>query len=157
MDTATTSRNRKSVLNTISQQGATLRTKSVDAIHKETNQFPVAAFPEPISKIILELNRVYKYPIDFTAAGMISAAATAIGNSHIIQIDELRTAIAVIYIAGVGEPSINKSSPFNFAFSPLNKRDEDAFAEYERAYVEYEKTASLSPRRDKISIYPILQ
>lgn len=57
-----------------------------EAKGKQTNRFPVEAFPEPLQQIILETNANLNFPIDFIGASLLYAVSVAIGNTHKVEV-----------------------------------------------------------------------
>ena len=65
---------------------------------------PLDAFPEKIREIVLDLSRYENFNVEYTASILLSAVATAIGNSCHIRIKgEWKTAPS-IYMMLVGRP-----------------------------------------------------
>lgn len=113
------------------------------------NKFPVEVFPNKVKEIITETHKVLNYAPDFTGAGMLAAAAAAIGNSCVININGEFQAIAALFVLGVGSSAIGKSQPFEFALKPLQKIDAQRFAQYEHHYNEFERISKLNDAERK--------
>ncbi|WP_460923767.1 DUF3987 domain-containing protein [Pontibacter brevis] len=114
---------------------------------EEQNAFPVEAFPEPVQAIIRATNKSLRFPVDFTATSMLTAAATAIGNSHTAQVMQGWQESPVLYAALVAPPGSNKSHPLSFAFEPLARRDDRSYHLYAQERREYEMLQGLSKRQ----------
>lgn len=96
----------------------------------ESTTFPVECFPEEIQEIIRECKRCLNFPIDFTAASILFATATCIGNSLKVQVKNGWQEGCTVFIALVGRPGTNKSHPLSFAIKPILKRDSQLFEKY---------------------------
>lgn len=110
------------------------------------NPFPVEVFPEATQKIITATNKSLKYPIDFTASGLLFTASIAIGNTHAAEVMNGWQEKAVLYLAIVGLAGTNKSHPMSFALEPINRRDNKAYQTYLDEKIEYDFNASLSKK-----------
>lgn len=123
------------------------------------NPFPLEVFPEPIQEIITATNKTLKYPIDFTAAGILFAASIAIGNTFQAQVKKGWTENAVIYLALVGRSGTNKSHPLSFALAPIMEKDDQNFYEYskEKAFFDQLLNTQASQQQEKQRTKPILK
>ena len=57
-----------------------------EAIGLKDNDLPLDAFPQKLQGIILDVTNIEQFNIEYLAMSMLSAAATAIGNSCQIRI-----------------------------------------------------------------------
>lgn len=107
---------------------------------KETinNPFPIEIFPKSIQEIIIEANDKYQFSIDYLGAGILSAAATAIGNTHKIIFKENWIEQCNLYMVIVGRPGDSKSHALNFCYKPINSYEDILYKEYEDSLKEYE-------------------
>lgn len=73
---------------------------------------PLDAFPDKIQEIILNLARYENFNVEYTASIVLSAVATAIGNSCHIRIKgEWKTCPSPLYDAGRTSRARKDSSP----------------------------------------------
>jgi hypothetical protein len=106
--------------------------------------FPIEVFPEKVKNIIEATKECLEFPVDFTGASMLYATSVAIGNTLKIKVTETWISNAVVYIAIIGRPGVNKSHPLTFALQPIMKHDNLAFAEYENQKSIFDKVMGLS-------------
>lgn len=123
-----------------------LNKKANEARDKQTNRFPVEAFPEPVQQIIKATNESQNFPIDFTGASILFAGSVAIGNTHRVEVQTDWLESAVLYIALVGRPGTNKTHPLNWAVKPIREHDTRTHSQYEQLRKEYEKAVRLLKR-----------
>ena len=72
-------------------------------------EFPVEIFPSKIQRIIHEVYECQSYPIDYTAASILTAISAGIGNTHLVQMKQGWVESAILFVALVGRPGANKS------------------------------------------------
>ena len=108
--------------------------------------FPIDAFPVAIQQIISETNRCLNFPIDFIGSSIFYACSLAIGNTHQVEQQKTWYESSVLYMAIVGRAGTNKSHPLKFALKPIEQRDNESFATYEKERKEYEQNAKLSKK-----------
>ncbi|WP_172798134.1 DUF3987 domain-containing protein [Pontibacter akesuensis] len=111
------------------------------------NPFPVQAFPQAVQRIIRATNESLRFPLDFIATSMLTAAATAIGNTHTAYVMPGWQEGAVLYAALVAPPGSNKSHPLTFAFAPLAKRDDESYHRYAQERKEYDMLQGMSRKQ----------
>lgn len=103
---------------------------------------PLDAFQDKIQEIILNLARYENFNVEYTASIVLSAVATAIGNSCHIRIkDEWKTCPS-LYMMLVGRPGLGKTPPLGFIYKPINEYDDRLHEKYNEEYDEYERAMS---------------
>ena len=117
--------------------------------HIPQTGLPLDAFPEKIREIVLDLSRYENFNVEYTASIILSAVATAIGNSCHIRIKgEWKTAPA-LYMMLVGRPGLGKTPPLGFIYKPINEQDDRMFEKFNEEWSEYEKNmAAGGPQND---------
>ena len=100
--------------------------------------FPLEVLPELLADYARELERFNNFLPDYTGAGMLFAACTAIGNAVHLQVKVGYTAPPMLWLVSVGRPSIGKSHPLNTMVRPLAKRDERTKREHDTKVREWE-------------------
>ncbi len=70
---------------------------------------PLDAFPDKIQEIILNLARYENFNVEYTASIVLSAVATAIGNSCHIRIKGEWKTCPSLYMMLVGRPGLGKT------------------------------------------------
>ena len=116
--------------------------------HIPQTGLPLDAFPEKIREIVLDLSRYENFNVEYTASIILSAVATAIGNSCHIRIKgEWRTAPA-LYMMLVGRPGLGKTPPLGFIYRPVSEQDDRMFEKFNEEWTEYEKSMAAGSRQD---------
>ncbi len=81
---------------------------------------PLDAFPDKIQEIILyQLSRYENFNVEYTASIILSAVATAIGDSCPIRIKGEWKTCPSLYMMLVGRPGLGKTPPLGFIISRL--------------------------------------
>jgi hypothetical protein len=109
--------------------------------------FPLEVFPKPLADYARELHRVNGFLPDYTGAGMLFAASTAIGNAVHLKVKEGYTAPGILWLVSVGRPSIGKTHPLNTMVKPLAKRDATSKREHETKVREWEAAQEANKRK----------
>ena len=116
--------------------------------HIPQTGLPLDAFPEKIREIILDLSRYENFNVEYTASIILSAVATAIGNSCHIRIKgEWKTAPS-LYMMLVGRPGLGKTPPLGFIYRPVSEQDDRMFEKFNEEWTEYEKSMAAGSRQD---------
>ena len=110
-----------------------------DAMKDQIGNFPLEGFPAKMKKLVLDVVRQENYPLDFTVVAMLSAAASAIGNSYQIKIKGQWLSSPILYMMIVGNPGIGKTPPLDFAYDPIRKDDSRRYAHFIEEMKEYER------------------
>lgn len=87
------------------------------------SDFPIDAFPAKVQYVILGMVRHENFKVEYLATAMLSAAASALGNTYNIRVKGQWTTNAALYIIMVGRPGLGKTPPLEAVFRPLRKRD----------------------------------
>ena len=109
----------------------------METLHVDETDFPLEAFPETVKQIVLDFAMYENYLIEYTAASMLSAVASAIGNSLHIRIKGNWVVNPVLYMILVGRPGLGKTPPLNAIFKPIRQVDKLAYHKYEKEMQEY--------------------
>lgn len=112
----------------------------------DKSEFPVHIFPKQIQDIIFSTNETIDYPIDYIASSLFFACAVAIGNTHSVEVKRGWEETAILYLAIVGSPGINKTHPLAFAILPLLDKDIEANEAYKKAIAEYDRIVSMTKK-----------
>lgn len=84
---------------------------------------PLDAFPQKLQDIIFEVARIEQFDLEYLTLSMLSAAATAIGNSCHIRIRGSWKSCPALYVILIGRPGQGKTPPLDYAFRPLQEND----------------------------------
>lgn len=108
------------------------------------SDYPVQVFPHQIQDIIYATGECLNYPIDYIAASLCFVLSVGIGNTHVAKLKEGWSERAILYIALIGRPGVNKSHPLSFAFHPLFEHDAKNAVTFKKEIKEYEQLLCLS-------------
>jgi len=109
----------------------------LEAEQLDGTDFPLEIFPQKMQHIILDLTQIEKYNMEYLAISMLSAAATAIGNSCQIRIQGSWKNSPALYIILVGRPGQGKTPPLDYAYRPLQEHDYQLFCKFKDDYEAY--------------------
>ena len=91
---------------------------------------PLDAFPQKLQDIIFEVARIEQFDMEYLTMSMLSAAATAIGNSCHIRIRGSWKSSPALYVILIGRPGQGKTPPLDYAFRPLQEHDHDMLSQF---------------------------
>ena len=111
--------------------------------------FPLDALPKPLADYVTELHRVERFLPDYTAAGMLFAASTAIGNAVHLKVRDGYHAPPLLWLVAVGPPSIGKTHPMERMLKPLKEKDARTKREHDQAVREWEAADEERRKRKK--------
>ena len=123
----------------------------METLHVDETDFPLEAFPETVKQIVLDFAMYENYLIEYTAASMLSAVASAIGNSVHIRIKGNWVVNPVLYIILVGRPGLGKTPPLNAIFKPIRQVDKLAYHKYEYEMQEYHQRQAESKAKSNVA------
>ena len=102
-------------------------------------KFPIHIFPPLLRKIAVDTNRAYNFPISYISMSMLSAVATAIGDTCWLKVKTEWKERPLLYVALLGNPGSVKSHPMKFAMKPILERDIQSRKLYSEQLKEYRK------------------
>lgn len=97
--------------------------------------FPLDIYPEPIQKIVYELVTYENFNLEYTASVILSAYATAIGNTCHVRIKGKWETACALYMVLVGRPGLGKTPPIGFLYRPIRDFDQQML---DKAHKEYD-------------------
>lgn len=106
---------------------------SRDASREVVGDFPITAFPLKLQGILLDLANFADFRIEYSAGAMLSAAATAIGNSYHVQCKPTWKSAPSLYMILVGRPGMGKSHPLKALYKPIVDVDSRLYQQYKDA------------------------
>ncbi len=110
-------------------------------------RLPLDAFPDKIQEIILNLARYENFNVEYTASIILSAVATAVGNSCHIRIKGEWKTCPSLYMMLIGRSGLGKTPPLGFLYTPINEYDDKLHEKYEEEWEEYERALAMSGRK----------
>lgn len=90
-----------------------------EAISLKDIGIPLDAFPQKLQGIIFDVTNIEQFNMEYLAMSMLSAAATAIGNSCQIRIRGSWRSSPALYVILIGRPGQGKTPPLDYAYRPL--------------------------------------
>lgn len=105
---------------------------------------PLEVFPARIQELVLNLARYENFNVEYTASILLSAVATAIGNSYRIRIKGEWKTSPSIYMMLVGRPGLGKTPPLGFLYRPIREYDDRMYEKYNEEWNAYEKALASS-------------
>lgn len=108
---------------------------------------PLEVFPARIQELVLNLARYENFNVEYTASILLSAVATAIGNSCRIRIKGEWKTSPSIYMMLVGRPGLGKTPPLGFLYKPIREHDDRMYETYNKEWNTYEKALASSGNR----------
>ena len=93
---------------------------------------PLDGFPQEFQTLVLDLVREDAFNLEFTVTSMLSALATAIGNSLWIRVKGSWSTNCSLFVLLVGRPGLGKTPPMSFAFAPIAAVDKKMLEELGR-------------------------
>lgn len=119
-------------------------------------KFPIDVFPHGIQELIYEVTNTLTINVDYACSTMVFTFASAIGNQYEIKVKNGWKEGSSIFIALVGKPGINKSSPISIFTAPLEKLNNDLFEVYRHELKEYRDKKADPENKEKL-IEPVLK
>ena len=107
---------------------------------------PLEVFQARIQELVLNLARYENFNVEYTASILLSAVATAIGNSCRIRIKGEWKTSPSIYMMLVGRPGLGKTPPLGFLYRPIREHDR-MYEKYNEEWNAYEKALASSGNR----------
>jgi hypothetical protein len=108
---------------------------------KNNSEFPYQIFPKAIQYLIENANKTVGFNKEYLSAGILSTAATAIGNTTRINNGSYYEK-PILWQCIVGRSGIGKTHPLNFAKKPLEDKDKLSYLDYKNALQVYDQQES---------------
>lgn len=106
--------------------------------------FPIDVFPAKVQSVILDMMRRENFKAEYLGAAMLSATASAMGNTYNIRVKGQWQTNAVLYIIMVGRPGLGKTPPLEAVFRPLRKRDCRILEKFRADMADYQNTVKMN-------------
>ena len=100
--------------------------------------FPVDVLPEPVQSFVQESAKAIGCDPSYVALPILSALASAIGNSRCIQLKRSWKEPSIIWTVIVGESGTMKSPALELALRSVRKRQKEAMRDYADKLEQYE-------------------
>ena len=113
-----------------------------DQVSVQETHFPLDIFPDRVQSIVFNLSHYENYNIEYCASIMLSAIASAIGNSNQIHIKGAWSNSPSLYMMLVGRPGLGKTPPLGFLYKPIREQDEERYYQFCDKMQEYENQSA---------------
>ncbi|MCZ6653211.1 MAG: DUF3987 domain-containing protein [Planctomycetota bacterium] len=101
--------------------------------------FPVDVLPEPLSSFVSVGSKAIGCDASYVALPLLAGLASAIGNTHRIQIKYGWSEPSVLWCVIIGESGSLKSPAIDAALGHIRQRQAKAFSEFKQEMKEYER------------------
>jgi len=115
--------------------------------------FPLHCIPDKLQLFLKELNSAYNYPVEYSAAGLLSMVGSAMGNNYKVRVKHDWITPAIMWHAVVGTPGNKKSHPVKTMLSPSKAINRKYKAEYKEKLKEYLDNKALDKKEQDTSIF----
>lgn len=105
----------------------------------DSNPFPIEIYSKHLLEIIFKVSEIYGFSLDYICSCILSAASTAIGNSHKVYMKRGWEVKANLFMVIVGRSGDAKSPTLNFCYKPIQMYDSAYYQEYEKKVELYDK------------------
>lgn len=109
--------------------------------------FPIGALPDSLRTFVTRVSRALGCDPSFVVLPLLSALASAIGNTRVILLKHGWAEPAIVWTAIVGDPGTLKSPALDKGLRPVRVHQREAFKDHEAALPAY-RTEKLAYERD---------
>ena len=113
------------------------------------NPFPIDAFPQLFSDLIVDLSKSLRFPHDYTGTAILTAISCAVGTTVKLKVKESWYEYGSLYCCLVGNAGANKTHPVNHAFIPIRELDKVRHQNYNILLKEYGDYSKLTEKQKK--------
>lgn len=104
---------------------------------KKYREFPINVLPPLLRNIVLETHKALNFPIAYIAMSLLTAIATAIGDTCWLKVKTGWMERPLFYVALLGNPGSVKTHPMKFAMTPILERDIQSRQKYSEELKDY--------------------
>ncbi|MVM33250.1 DUF3987 domain-containing protein [Spirosoma sp. HMF4905] len=119
------------------------------------NSFPTEVLPTPLQKLINQTEMYSQFRPEWIGSSILYAASVAVGNSIGTKYKGWAQK-ATLYLALVGLPGTNKSSPAEEAIKPLRQLNSESNRLFNQQMEEYKRWEKLSKKQRQLEGLPLL-
>jgi hypothetical protein len=102
-----------------------------DLNYGNVRKFPIEVFPDFYQKLVLESNRVKKFPIDYFASSLLFVHGAVLGNAYKLLIQDNYYEKGLLWLCLMGRPNTMKSPPLEWVMQPLWEKHGEEQEKYE--------------------------
>jgi len=111
--------------------------------------FPLEVFPAAVQQMIAEADERMHYGIEFTACSLLFAAASAIGNSCVVQMTPDWQEGVTLWLVLVGDPGTGKGHAMKRVLKAIDRQDAQRYTMYLEDMQTYKKALAQYQREKK--------
>ena len=97
----------------------------------DRKKIPMHVLPTEVQNIITDYHNREGFTVEYLIPAILSATATAIGNTHWVRLKDEWKVSPFLYVILVGRPGSGKSPSTTFAYQPIKDFDDANKARYE--------------------------
>ena len=116
--------------------------------------FPIDVFPPLFREVILKTNEALNFPTDYSAATILTAVATIIGKTAVLEMKNGWKEFCPLYMNLLGNPGTLKSHPLDMFFDIIKTIDSEEYQNYSPKLEAFEEYQSMT-RKEKQSVQKI--
>ena len=113
--------------------------------------FPIEVFPSVFKDAILATNETLNFPVDYSAACILTAVATAIGKTAVLEVKNGWKEFCPLYMDLLGNAGAMKSHPLDMFFNIIKTIDSEEYQKYSPLFEAYEEYLSLT-KKEKLKV-----
>ena len=113
--------------------------------------FPVDVFDSVFKDIIIATNEALNFPIDYSAACILTAVATAIGKTAVLEVKNGWKEFCPLYMDLLGNAGAMKSHPLDMFFNIIKTIDSEEYQKYSPLLEAYEEYLSFT-KKEKLKV-----
>ncbi|ABL65645.1 DUF3987 domain-containing protein [Chlorobium phaeobacteroides] len=111
--------------------------------------FPLEVFPDAVQKLIMDADERMHYGIEFTGCSLLFAAASAIGNSCVVEMNPDWQEGVTLWLVLVGHPGTGKGHALKRTLKSIERQDSQRYSLYLEDMQAYKKALTKFQREKK--------
>lgn len=111
--------------------------------------FPIDVFPPLFREVILKTNEALNFPTDYSAATILTAVATIIGKTAVLEMKNGWKEFCPLYMNLLGNPGTLKSHPLDMFFDIIKTIDSEEYQNYSPKLAAFEEYQSMTRKEKK--------
>jgi hypothetical protein len=120
-----------------------------EEINNAAPPFPLEVFPDAVQKMVREADERMHYGIEFTACSLLFAAASAIGNSCVVEMNPDWQEGVTLWLVLVGHPGTGKGHAMKRVLKAIDRQDAQRYSVYQEDMQTYKKALAKFQREKK--------
>ena len=111
--------------------------------------FPIDVFPSVFKDAILATNETLNFPVDYSSACILTAVATAIGKTAVLDVKSGWREFCPLYMDLLGNAGAMKSHPLDMFFDIIKTIDSEEYNKYTPMLESFDEYQSLAKKEKK--------